>query len=451
MTHIIISSRRWLHLPIETKVRELYAKLFLSFLAAERGWGVVLGNMSILRAKQYALPNGIIIEKSIHPGSEALIEKAISYGNHVSALCEEGLIYLGRDDYCERRLSTRSFDLIDRFFCWGLNQAYDISTSMSHPNDKIIISGNPRLDLLRPEIREIFSRNAQKIRLKYGNIILINTKFPIINFNLDVDRIDFMRSADLIRSEEELILMKRMKNLQELLFPYFIKSIPLIADKFKQHTIIIRPHPSESHKPYLELTQKNANIKVVSEGNANEWILASDVMVHNNCTTGVESFLLGKISISYRPYKDEICEHPLPNKLSYSASDEAELIHHISDVINNKKIPFNYDEKVHFAEKYISNIEGKYASEAILDCLDTIELTQYPANFPIEKKLSEYLTDIYTFLNPSIYKEYKFQKFPYLKKSEIEEILYDFQSTTNQFFNIKIGKISKDLFCIYTL
>ncbi|MEN6292137.1 MAG: surface carbohydrate biosynthesis protein, partial [Methanobacterium sp.] len=171
MKNTVVSSRPWVIIPIETKARELHAKILLACIAAEKGWGVILGEATTIRDKQQYFPQGVFLEKSIHPGTEKLIKKSISYGNRVSAWCEEGLIYYGPDDYCERRLNIESFDMIDFFFAWGKNQADDITATLNRPKNKIVLTGNPRFDLLRKEVRGIFSTNAAKIRLKYGPII----------------------------------------------------------------------------------------------------------------------------------------------------------------------------------------------------------------------------------------------------------------------------------------
>ena len=53
--------RRWLFLPIETKVRELDGKLLLAATAAERGWGVILGHKDNLAAETADM-RGIVLE-----------------------------------------------------------------------------------------------------------------------------------------------------------------------------------------------------------------------------------------------------------------------------------------------------------------------------------------------------------------------------------------------------
>ena len=79
--------------------------------------------------------------------------------------------------------------------------------------------------------------------------------------------------------------------------------IPVLSKEFGDHTIIVRPHPSENHEPWVEISEDLPNVKVLYEGSINEWALAADVVIFNNCTTGVEAFLLERPVISYRRFK----------------------------------------------------------------------------------------------------------------------------------------------------
>lgn len=448
MKNTVVSSRPWVIIPIETKARELHAKILLACIAAEKGWGVILGEATTIRDKQQYFPQGVFLEKSIHPGTEKLIKKSISYGNRVSAWCEEGLIYYGPDDYCERRLNIESFDMIDFFFAWGKNQADDITATLNRPKNKIVLTGNPRFDLLRKEVRGIFSTNAAKIRLKYGPIILINTKFPLCNFNLkNINRIEQMKSSGLIKTQEREIIMTRSLELQNKLLQSFIHLIPCLAKSFPEHTIIIRPHPSESHTPWIKIARDYPNVHVIFEGNAIEWILASDVMIHNNCTTGIEAFMLGKPAISYRPYTNEAVEHPLPDQVSYPIANEVEVITFISQIISDKQFTKDLEKKHQFASVYIANLDGKLASDRIIEKLDQLELNSIEISLPIKYTLYDLKRLIIGTVKPD---HYALQKFPGLKIEELKEILTNLQQTMDRFADVKIVTAdNKNCFCFW--
>ncbi len=458
-----ISKRRWLFLPVETKARELAAKTLLACVAAERGWGVIIGKKKTVRDKQELYPRGTFIEKSITPGRIAHIRKANAIGNRVSAWCEEGLIYLNREDYRQSRLEAESFAAIDYFFAWGKNQADDI-TSIMGPNDKIVLSGNPRFDLLRPEMRGLFAKSAAAIKQRYGKFILINTKFSMVNNNRKIEEFDyisFLRSIGKLKTKENEELVRRNVNLNKKLFAHFQDMLPLLSKQFSDHAIIIRPHPSENHEPWLEQAKRLPNVKVVFEGNVNEWLLAADVMIHNNCTTGVEAFLLERPAISYRPFKDEEVEHQLPNQVSYQAVNAEELIDLVSRFVeqNHSVSEEERAPKVSFARHYIANIDGKLACEIIMDTMDKVDLPLMDGIFPIDQGVSKILAKKVKNFERAIKQlfdasyrnrqRYNRQKFPGINLAEMKNLVAQLHSASGRFSNLQIIPAVDDTYCIF--
>ena len=55
------------------------------------------------------------------------------------------------------------------------------------PKSKIRISGNPRFDVLRPELRGLFDGDARALREKYGPYILVATNFSRYNHFMGYD------------------------------------------------------------------------------------------------------------------------------------------------------------------------------------------------------------------------------------------------------------------------
>ncbi len=446
MRKINISERRWLILPIETKARELLGKLLLACYAAERGWGVIIGSKGATNGNQNLLPRGTFVEKSL-----AGIAAIISVGHRASAWHEEGLVYVNTADY-SRRLIAQSFDAIDYFFAWGNKEAEDALAVMKRGKEKIIISGNPRFDLLRPEFRHVFYPSAQRIRERYGKIILVNTKFVTFNSANPKARrnpVAYLKAIGRIKNEEQEKIFHRIIQLQKKVFPCFLEMFPVLSRRFKEHTIVIRPHPSESEAPWIEAAKRLSNVKVVYEGNVNEWILASDVVVHSNCTTGVEAFLLGKPAISYRPFKDEGAEFKLPNEASFQAENENELMEMINYFISDNANSKNYDQKrleqLNFVKQYIANIDGKPACETIMDTLDKLELPLSEGHFPVMRGgiVKYYLRKIKKRLSHTR------RKFPGINLSEMDQALSELKKVSGRFSDIKIAQVDIDGFCVY--
>jgi len=452
MDKIIVTKRRWMLLPVEIKARELYRNVFLACIAAELGWGSIIGKKRTVKSIQNILPHGVYIEKNMAPKRVPNIELAISAGNRVSAWNEEGLLYINKSLYIESKLKPQYFNALDYFFAWGKNEADDIIAALGYAGDKIVLSGNPRFDLLHRDLRSIYEPAAAKLRDCYGKMILINTNFAqVSNSNKSYDCLKVNITKGLITTAEQEAVLRRYLAFKRQIFGQFIDMLPVLAEKFRHHTIIVRPHPSEDHGPWFDKAKVLENVKVIYEGSANEWIQASDVLIQNNCTTGVESFLMEKPTISYRPFKDEAVEYPLVNQTSFQASDLEELLSLVSRFVD-KGTAVSAEERnmqVEFAHGYIANIEGKLASERIMDTLNSLDLPEAEGYFPIKRTVKERVGQIMKQINLRNNHKYKKQKFPGIELAEIERFIEELQSITGKFKAVNIVEVDENVFCIY--
>lgn len=452
MAKTFISKRKWLLLPIETKSREFLAKLLLSCFGAEKGWGCILGKGGIIKGKQNLLPKGTFIEKSISPGRMKNIKKAFENNNKVSAWCEEGLLYLNKEDYRQRRLELESFDAIDYFFTWGENQATDTAESLNRNYDKIIKSGNPRFDLLRPELREIYFDKSEQYQKDYGQIILINTKLGVVNNNLYKTKdgfIEHMRKIGKIRDLEQENLMAELYDFQTITFKHFVNLLPELSRRYHNYTIVLRPHPSETNETWIEIAKDFKNVKILYEGSSNDWIMASKLMIHNNCTTGIEAFLLDKPAISFRPYKKNHLECEFTDFISHKAGNLDELFTIIDKILKNEEFERSEEKqkKIAYAKKYIANTkDNPFACEVIIKALEKLDISLNCAVFPIKLSLKEKIKNI---IKKLIGKKDNNKKFPSLSPKEMNEAINLLQKATGRFKNIKFCQVDVDTFCVY--
>ncbi len=445
-----VSERRWLILPIETKARELHAKVLLALFAAERGWAAIVGGKPATRGMRGTLPKGTFIEKSIPPGRTSSIRDLKRVGHRVSAWCEEGLIYLSREDYQTRRLDKESFGELDYFFTWGQNQADDVADAMDS-NEKIINSGNPRFDLLRPEFRGIFEFAAERLRKKHGKILLINTFFRYINSGMEAhgDYVEALKKLGMIYDDTNQHMWERMIKVQKEMFPRFKAVLKTLSKEFPEYTIVVRPHPSEKDSPWIEAAAGLTNVKVIYEGSANDWIMASELLIQNNCTTGVEAFLLGKPTISYRPYKDDEVEFRLPNKLGFEATSDAELVRMIREILSGKLTkPSDFEAQRAFAKHYIANVDGPLACETVMKTLEQLDIAPVEGRFNATiDVLKRSVRRVRSFLRPR--SAYEKKKFPGISRKEIEDIIAGFQRVSGRFSGVIAKQIEVDGFCVY--
>ena len=96
-------------------------------------------------------------------------------GHEIVAWDEEGLVRFAGDEYYQRRLSPETVGAASHLMVWGEDNAEAPRRYPAYHGAPIHITGNPRIDLLRPELRDFYHRDVQRLRNRYGDFILINT------------------------------------------------------------------------------------------------------------------------------------------------------------------------------------------------------------------------------------------------------------------------------------
>lgn len=375
-------AKPFLYLPIEVKAREYKSKLLFSCFAARKGFNIVLGNRKRLQALLSDLPRGIFIEKGLESyGKTRAISNYIKKGHKVVAWDEEGLVYITGDIYRKKRVNIKAFEMLEAFFAWGDEQKKLILEKLKEHNldDSIVkVTGNPRVDLINTDFKRVFARDSRALREKYGPFILINTNHTIVNPFIGKEQLmNNLEEWGYLESEED---KKRFAEIEANIFgvyQHFIEMLPILSTNFKDHKIIVRPHPAESHESWREVASKFNNVLVVNDGdNVLPWVMAADALIHNRCTTGIESYLLGKISIAYCPIEAKEFIDNLPNQLSTKVFTLDELVAALQGLINGET-PLKSDQDMmqQVITKHIYNANGSLASEPIIEELKKIDIS----------------------------------------------------------------------------
>jgi surface carbohydrate biosynthesis protein len=468
-----VPPRRWILLPIgfALKAREFHGNAILAFEAAERGWGVILGSKAVRYNDR--LPRGMLIEKNIAPGTARKIATSLTLGQRLSACCEEGLVYNNAEEYGRRKIEKSSYDLLEMFFCWGRHHASDLVDRLGCNSNKIVISGNPRFDLHRAELRDVFAERASEITKKYGPFILINTKFSHYNGYYGPDAtLAKMRSLGKVRNTEQETEALGQIAFHKTGFEKFMKLVEEVSRRFPEHTVVVRPHPSERHDPWKAKAATLPNVEVIFEGNVVEWILASEICIHNNCTTGVESYLLGRTSISYRPLSDPRFDLYLPNALSVEAFELCTVIDLVERALRGEHIATaqHATTQREIARQFIENVDGKRACTSFLDALGSLDLPEEPLTYSVgpisdfEVAARKKLQSIRRVLKggrsgetiaqawakeSAARKRTHALKTDDLSADDLRKFLGTAQRVTGRFHDVQVRKLEKDLLCVF--
>ncbi|MDY0042349.1 MAG: hypothetical protein RBS57_18725 [Desulforhabdus sp.] len=444
--------KKRLIIPIETKVREFHGKYLLSLIAAERGFDVILGRQDHLREALQSLGPAIYLDKSISETKIPWFKKFRSLGTAVCAWDEEGLVFFDDETYQKMRFCDEAFDQASLFFAWGDVQSRAMLTKRPEVADKIKVTGNPRFDLLRPEFRSFFDEDVNRIRENFGSIILINTNFSFVNHFQNEDVLRQQLNSYSISSQPGFF--EGWTEAQRHAFDAFREMVPLLSERYPDHTILIRPHPSERFDPWNNLAEQYENVVVNADGNVQEWILASKVLVHFNCTTGIEAYFLDVPSIAYPKTPDAAYVQPLPNGLSLQAGAYGDLVRLIDEILTQgSAYPRLRDDsrKSLFAASYMSGMDGRLASERIVDCLlqlDYESVLPQPEPVPQVPLIKQVWRQILKLVRRPDERgqAYLSKKFPGLDRHEMDYNLSRFQQITGRFEGVTIEPVMPQCF-----
>ena len=356
-------------IPVESQVRELDGKLLLACVAAEKGYKVIIGSRSHIHFHASRVKHAIYIAKSMRRFSERMFSILHDLGHKIVAWDEEALVRLPDEEYYLHRLSPMTFGYIDQLFAWGESNAHIFKHYPGHKNQPIHVFGNPRIDILRPELRNYFLPEVEEIHQRYQNYILINTNFWQVNhFIPELGTQEAKRDKNFDMTLNDQFMSNRFKHKKKL-FTYFKEVVPLLAKAFPDTNFILRPHPSENISHWHKCLDGINNVFVTNSGNVIPWILGAKALVSNGCTTSIEASILEKPTLGYYPISDIEIDDVLPKALCDVAVEKTQLIEKISTILaDNYKISAKNNI---ILSQHIANLSGELATDRIVNTLYT--------------------------------------------------------------------------------
>lgn len=462
------SAASTLIIPVENQVRELDAKLLLSCIAAERGFPVIIGSRAYVHFAAASLPRGLYLAKSMRRLSNSMFRILRMLGHEIIAWEEEALVHPPADTYYSLRLSPITMKNVSHFFVWG-QENYELIKQYPHlpENFPIHITGNPRGDMLRPEMHTFFSEEVKQLRKTYGDFILINTNFTNVNPFIpsvglfiptkEGEKTDRRGQGGIGMSDE---FAEGLWHHKKAIMESFTRLIPALERAFPDVTIVVRPHPSENQQIYHDIAAQCKRVKVINQGNVVPWLLASKTMIHNGCTTGLEAYALGVPAISYLNCFNEYYDYDfqgLPTKLSYQSFNFDELADTLSQILDGKLGAADGEERKQLIDYYLTAQQDRLACERIVDVLEAngYNQSQPPASsFPkyltgwTLSNLKATLTQLYMRRPGPNRLAYHNHRFPDISVTQIEQRIAQFGQILNRFKTIKVAQQSRYLFKI---
>jgi surface carbohydrate biosynthesis protein len=374
-------------MPVENQVRELDSKLLLACIAARRGFASLIGFRREIHFHISSFPPGIYLSKSMTAASDSMFQIMRKLGHEIVAWDEEALVHLPPETYFSRRLSPVAMGFVSHMIAWGQDNAELWQQFPQLPDGtEIHVTGNPRNDLLRPEIRLYYQKTVEELVERYGSFILINTNFNHVNafypgLNLFVP--NDKPEGDPRRGRAAKGMTREyaegLRDHKQAIFEKFQQLIPDVEKAFPEYNIVVRPHPTENQEIYHQIAAGSERVEVTNEGNVVPWLMAARALIHNGCTTGVEAYVMGVPAISYRATVNEIYDYGfyrLPNLLSHQCFDFEELSTTLGKMLTGELGAAGGDERKILVRQHLAALDGPLACERIVDVCEKIMARQ---------------------------------------------------------------------------
>ena len=358
------------YILIERTERELDSKLLTALFLVRKGFHVVLGQQWTLTLNKNCLPPGIFFFKGmnkIHTGNMAKVRQL---GHTVVAMEEELL------DYC--KYPPEYYDFRDTFHtnanchCQLFLASHDFEVEVVKqimPDLNVRLTGNPRTDLLRPELVSIYSRMREEIsETRSSGYILINTNLGTLNSIFSPQVLSDIRKRVVPEDRGWMKDYKEWENVHLKWETYNLKSTFKLIEFFGQRSpnqkVLIRPHPAEIPETYARFSRKYLNVEVVNnQASARPWILASDVLIHTGCATGSEAVAMNHPTISIQEKGSDLLQFMSTNHVSYLTHTAEEAYQAVQDFYAGE-LKLGDSSKL---KEFWPAQEGKFAAERIAD------------------------------------------------------------------------------------
>jgi surface carbohydrate biosynthesis protein len=274
------------------------------------------------------------------------------------------------------RLDVESVERLHLLVTWGAAPRRDLLSVRPRPGTTVRALGNPRIDLLRSPLRELFAQEGRAHRERIGPYVLVNTNFDLVNHaDGKDDLLERLRASGRVRDGADEQRFLEWAEFRGAIFAAFVAAIPELARQFPALTFVVRPHPSESLVPWRAIEQAHDNVVVTPPaGTVLPWIAGADAVLHNSCTTAIEAYVLDKPVIAFRPDLADAnrMESALPNELSRCAA----TWEGVADLLRRATTGAAPDDDLRrrvVAARWMANLDGPLAAQRIADATEGLD------------------------------------------------------------------------------
>jgi surface carbohydrate biosynthesis protein len=300
--------------PIEIGTRELDSKLVMASALAAEGCRCVVGYKEALKAIAKSSRRVVWQGKSLFSSktSDHIADDLLANDSAIMFLHDEGGIHqvsAWKQNVLKKHrvddLRTRD---ISRLCVWGERQKEVISEFASELTEALTVTGSPRFDLCCPKYSWLVNTHDQDEVAQCMPYILVCTRF-VNAAHAEGQEVPFLRRMYSTGWPESF----DARAIADVVFTQWQQAVHDFADlvvlvketslAYPDYTIVLRPHPSENLTFYRQAFSRLENVVVRRDKSVLNWIRAAALVIHSNCTTGIEAVLAGRPVLNLLPAK----------------------------------------------------------------------------------------------------------------------------------------------------
>lgn len=369
--------------PLEVINRDLDYRLFLAVKAANERNRVFVGQHDAIYRLSRSMRGGIYLGqyvfRSLFPQETGARYRDVkSRGFAVIHLHEEGAIYYGGPkDWgpaLRQRIDPTAMDGEDHVLTWGETQRQALLEMKPRCAANIRTTGHPRFDLLTRDYRAYYEEDVAALPKPPSRFVLINTNLVLANSCMGLsDTFSAVRNYDPASAQSRLDHFAKWGHNNRILVG-FVEMINRVSLELPSVHFVVRPHPAENHDYYKEIFRGIGNVSVVHHGSVMPWVLASELLLHNGCTTGIEARLAGKPVINYFSMPEGKYDCYLPNVFGQRCTTPDEVIDTIGAILAGEGDRATLEHVPNQARSLMANFEQE-SFPRVLEVLAEVEQT----------------------------------------------------------------------------
>ena len=375
-----------IYIDVEISSRELDSGILLAILAASKGHKVLISRLSeiLLGFKSGILSPGIFHTTNLAPTKQKILrhQNIINNGSIITSIDEEGgLIDHGYDKFAKIRYSDQTLEQSAAVFSWGSEDYEALRKIYNKHSNKIHITGSARADLWKSRFYEYWGTPKKIPKKPY--LLVSSNMFSITNITPFHKYFKYLKQAGYFQRDPDRFF-NQFKQVAEdsRKTGAFVEAIIYLANKSNGFDIVLRPHPTENIEAWKIFLEDIPNVHVIQNDSITPWVNNAFAVMHNGCTTAIETTVSGKPVVTYIPFHEEYSRE-IPNKLGHQTETLEELSKTVNTLFNNfqinnqieiKKIPDLISKKIFFdkdelaAEKIVriwESLDNKKLSKTI--------------------------------------------------------------------------------------